>query len=94
MEGSHFRACHDTFISELEFCSSLFFAPLFKPYFVPGKVNRMTLIVNHSDFGIALHGIFAHGAGAALRIELACFFNTENHFFPFRKVQKVSRRGV
>ena len=51
----------------------------------------MTLIVNHSDFKVALHGISAHGAGTAFRIELACFFNAENQVLQFRGAQKVSQ---
>ena len=72
--------------------SGLFFLlPLIKPYYVPGKVNKMTLIVNHSDFKVALDGISAHDAGTAFRIELACFFNAENQVLPFREAQKVSQ---
>ena len=68
-----------------------FLLPLIKPYYVPGKVNKMTLIVNHSDFKVALDGISAHDAGTAFRIELACFFNAENQVLPFREAQKVSQ---
>ena len=64
---------------------------LIKPYYVPGKVNKMTLIVNHSDFKVALDGISAHDAGTAFRIGLACFFSTENQVLPFRGAQKVSQ---
>ena len=61
-----------------------FCSPLVKPYYVPGKVNKMTLILNHSDFKVTLDGISAHDAGTAFRIELACFFGAENQVLPFR----------
>ena len=52
---------------ELVFC----LVPIQMPFRVPGKgkVNKMILIVNHSDFRVALHGVFAHGAGSALRMD-------------------------
>ena len=48
----------------------VFLQRIIKPYYVPGKVNKMTLIVNHSDFKVALDGISAHDAGKAFRIVL------------------------
>ena len=56
-----------------------------KPCYEPVRFDFLTLIVNHSDFKVALHGISAHGAGTAFRIELACFFNAENQVLPFRE---------
>ena len=70
---------------------AFFLLPLIKPYYVPGKVNKMTSIVNHSDLKVVLDGISAHDAGTAVRIELACFFGTENQVLPFREAQKVSQ---
>ena len=64
---------------------------LIKPCYEPVRFDFLTLIVNHSDFKVALDGISAHGAGPAFRIELACFFSTENQILLFRKAQKVSQ---
>ena len=70
---------------------SFFVLLLIEPCYEPVRFDSLTLIVNHSDFKVALDGISAHDAGTAFRIELACFFGTENQVLPFRGAQKVSQ---
>ena len=64
--------------------------PALYPNAVSGAVNgyRMTLIVNHSDFKVALHGYFAHYAGTAFRIGLVYFSDAQNQIQQFRAIAR------
>ena len=64
--------------------------PALYPNAVSGAVNgyKMTLIVNHSDFKVALHGYFAHYAGTVFRIGLAYFSDAQNQIQQFRAIAR------
>ena len=52
----------------------------------------MTLIVNHSDFKVALHGIFAHGAGDPEAFRIGQFKRLINHVILM--TPRARRRGA
>ena len=45
-----------------------------------------------TEFKVTLDALFAHGAGIAFRIGLACFFNDENQIRSFRDSFVKGRR--